>query len=338
MQGTTAALHIAGPLRVSANLELGPNKHSWIGLGRFVVIDQPCGTGLGSVESPKDYATSAEEYTEDMIAAMRIVFDKASFLNGGPLIVSGESYGGHYCPHLAAALLKDEAWSKLLRGMIVGNPFVELKSQALTLPVMAAGNGWLSPDNTDKLNRMVGDIADLVDRGDSEAKTLFDKARDWMRAQAGGLYAYDWRRLEAPAMFYKEWLKKPEVVAALHVPGETLGDATPIEEALLQEGIESTAGLFRTVSAQIPTAVYYGIYDTQDSISSSYFWTQNVFGNPAQNVFKSIAGEVIGIEFPFPGGNFTMFNMFGGGHMLGEDAGAPEGNFAMLQAWLARVL
>ena len=58
------------------------------------------------MQSDSDYANSAAEYTADMVAAMKLVWARAPFLAKGPLIVSGESYAGHYNPHLAAALLK----------------------------------------------------------------------------------------------------------------------------------------------------------------------------------------------------------------------------------------
>ena len=369
---TSAALHIGGPLRVSKALKLSKNQHSWARLGRFVallcvqtcmlmltlslflslsrhvsrfvIIDQPCGTGYGDVQSDSDYANSAAEYTADMVAAMKLVWARAPFLAKGPLIVSGESYAGHYNPHLAAALLKtsDPTMRSLQEqlqrgGMITGNPYVNVGLQALTLPALAGGNGFLSPENLVEFESKCKAVADLARAQDPNAKLQFDEARDWMRERAGGIFEYDWRRTAEPSRFDKEWLKQPEVLRALHVSeDDTRGQEEPVHAHLLRESVETTDDLFLFVSTKIPVAVYYGIFDTMDGISSAFPWTQQIWGTMGQRNLVSESGGVIGIEFPFQSGNATLFNVFGGGHMLGEDTGSPKNNFDMFHTWLAR--
>lgn len=137
------ALLEMGPLRVSPK---GVNfNRGWLELADLVFVDQPAGTGFSLVgegeNSPHDLGASTD--------SLMIFLEKYLAMVGAPyknLIVGGESYAGQYVPHLARAI-KDSPMGGMLRGITLGNAWLDPNLQSLSFVPFAMSNGLM--DGTD---------------------------------------------------------------------------------------------------------------------------------------------------------------------------------------------
>lgn len=128
-------------------LELGPclinedgtgtyrNQFSWTRNASMIFIDQPAGTGFSYVdegyESPGDSFVAAS----DMHVFLRIFYTVFPHLQSVPFHISGESYGGHYVPTVAAEILR-------YNNLRIGPDF------KIPLASIMMGDGFVSPLDT----------------------------------------------------------------------------------------------------------------------------------------------------------------------------------------------
>jgi len=113
-----------GPYTINDDLSVKNNPYSWNAHSNFIFIDQPIGTGY-SHASIIDYVVD-----EDQVAAHFLIFLKGFFevhpeFKGRDLYVTGESYAGHYIPAIASALHKAQNPDIVLKGVAIGNGWVD---------------------------------------------------------------------------------------------------------------------------------------------------------------------------------------------------------------------
>lgn len=121
--GLTGFMTEHGPFRPTPDGKLQLNPYAWNRLANVLYIEQPVGVGFSRAEGRLKY--------DDALAAA----DNVRFIKGwlaqfpqyatNRFYISSESYGGHYMPTLAAALLHDGGVPSF-RGLMVGNPLTYL--------------------------------------------------------------------------------------------------------------------------------------------------------------------------------------------------------------------
>ena len=111
------------------------NPYGWNKDTALIFVDQPAGVGFSYVDEgepiPGDSFTSAADMRIFLQMFMNQVFPAHK---EGPLVITGESYGGHYLPTLGAEIVRQNA-------LHPNQPQVALKS-------LAIGNGYVSPLDT----------------------------------------------------------------------------------------------------------------------------------------------------------------------------------------------
>ena len=101
--------------------KLSPNPNSWNNKAHVIYIDQPYGVGF----SPLSVKVATEaEVAEEVVDFLKQFMVTYPNLANNPLFITGESYGGHYVPAVAAALTKEDS---------------------LKFAGAAVGNGWITP-------------------------------------------------------------------------------------------------------------------------------------------------------------------------------------------------
>lgn len=113
-----------GPFTIKDDLTLSKNPYSWSTSSNLLYVDQPTGTGF-SRASEKDLTVSEKEIAEDFYKFFIQFLDKHPDLKNREIIITGESYAGHYIP-------------------AIGKKFVE---KGLNLAGVAIGNGWVDPQH-----------------------------------------------------------------------------------------------------------------------------------------------------------------------------------------------
>ena len=112
-----------GPFRPTAGGNLTLNPHAWNKLANMVYIEQPVGVGFS-------VANGVLKYDDAQAAADNLAFAKGFFkafpqYAANDFYLTSESYGGHYLPTLAEAMVLDGGVPNF-KGFLVGNPITWL--------------------------------------------------------------------------------------------------------------------------------------------------------------------------------------------------------------------
>jgi len=143
---------------------LVPNWHAWTREVNLVALESPAMVGFSRSATPGDAAVGDERTARD---ALRFVLEFLTLFpeyQARPLIVAGESYGGHYVPNLAAAVVEfnagvvggrwgiPEAWygefgfEVQLDGVMVGDPWTVPAVDTAGMVVNAWARGEVSDE------------------------------------------------------------------------------------------------------------------------------------------------------------------------------------------------
>lgn len=143
-----------GPFRVDKNLKLVANEGSWHTRADLLYVDQPVNTGFsvsnGNEQKFDDDLTLTTQHFMDFLENYFKVFSDDQFKD---LIIAGESYSGQYVPLLAEAIQKrneqvnDESKKYNLRGILVGNGWMDPDTQSLSYLPFALSKGIIDKDN-----------------------------------------------------------------------------------------------------------------------------------------------------------------------------------------------
>ncbi|KAF7560127.1 hypothetical protein G7046_g4025 [Stylonectria norvegica] len=128
-------------------MELGPclintggngthrNPYSWTTNSSMIFVDQPAGTGFSYVDDKADLPGDSFMAASDMYVFLQIFYNAFPSLKEVPFHISGESYGGHYVPTVAAEIVRYNTQR-------VAPEFV------IPLKSIMIGDGFVSPMDT----------------------------------------------------------------------------------------------------------------------------------------------------------------------------------------------
>lgn len=123
-----------GPFRPDATGNLMPNPYAWNKIANMVFLEQPVGVGFSYSENNDDYKIGDDQAASDNLATILAFFEKFPHFNHTALFLTSESYGGHYMPTWADAIIKyndaqDFVQEKInFKGFAVGNPYTDYYS------------------------------------------------------------------------------------------------------------------------------------------------------------------------------------------------------------------
>ncbi|KAJ1035316.1 hypothetical protein NDA13_000736 [Ustilago tritici] len=150
---------------------------SWNEYADILFLDQPVGTGFSYVNT-NAYTTSLPQAADEVVTFLQSfiqVFPEYSrdvelkFGNQGSgvdVYLAGESFAGQYIPYTAKAIVKSSSPPVSLKGIAIGNGFIDPKNQYGTeLETMVAKNIW-SPSSADykRVARVVQDCKAELER------------------------------------------------------------------------------------------------------------------------------------------------------------------------------
>lgn len=142
-----------GPFRVDENLKLVLNDGSWHTRADMLYVDQPVNTGFSVSGSEDKFDDDLEITTAHFMKFLENyfkVFPDDQFKN---LIIAGESYSGQYVPFLAEAIqrrneqTKDDLEKYNLRGILIGNGWMDPDTQSLSYLPFAISKGLVDQKN-----------------------------------------------------------------------------------------------------------------------------------------------------------------------------------------------
>jgi len=123
-----------GPFRPDVDGVLQENPYAWNKVANMVFLEQPVGVGFSYSDNEDDYKIGDDQAAQDNLATVRGFLAKFPHLKSVPLYITSESYGGHYMPTLAVAIINfNDALTNSedrinFRGFAVGNPYTDYYS------------------------------------------------------------------------------------------------------------------------------------------------------------------------------------------------------------------
>jgi len=134
-----------GPLRlvtVDGKTQVHSLDNAWTAVANVIYIDNPLGVG---------FSNGFSGHTEEEIAQTFYDFMKKFYLEfpeykDNPFYITGESYGGHYIPNMALHILNQEESVVPLKGIMIGNPYVDAVLQRLYVRHLAFAVGMIHLD------------------------------------------------------------------------------------------------------------------------------------------------------------------------------------------------
>ncbi|KAI8458931.1 putative carboxypeptidase KEX1 precursor [Phakopsora pachyrhizi] len=135
-----------GPLRMvlKANGKLREAEAPWNEYANVLFIDQPTGTGY-SYGPENEFVGELEESTQNLMNLLVRFFRIFPEYSNMDLYIAGESFAGQYIPYLAKAILESNSISAPLKGIIIGNGWIDSVNQYMAYSDFAFNVGLLKP-------------------------------------------------------------------------------------------------------------------------------------------------------------------------------------------------
>ncbi|EQC37389.1 hypothetical protein SDRG_04993 [Saprolegnia diclina VS20] len=361
--GMIAMLFEHGPCSVNqATPTTTLNPYSWTQAAHMIYVDQPRGTGM----SPSRDASSS--WTES--SAMR---DLVVFLEGfyqtypayaaNDLYIFGESYGGHYVPDLAHAIVSStnsntRALRRNLKGIGIGNGLVSERAIADTIGAFAstAPGGKLTDSAASSVATCEAAIAACQSPEDGGVRDcsktgICESLVGSILSQAHQqqINHYDIRAPCYPDVFglcYKftplfQYMNKASTMEALGLNGGV--SWAPCNQDVFELHMdadwyeESEYRVAELLEAGVRVLVYAGDYDlvcnwmAQDKWTRDMVWTHQAHFAAQPLALWSYDGDVVGERRSF--GGLTMLRVYNAGHMVPFDQ--PKAALGLFRSFLA---
>ncbi|RWS21246.1 venom serine carboxypeptidase-like protein [Leptotrombidium deliense] len=114
-----------GPFKITKKLRIKCRTYSWTKRFSMLYIDQPVGTGFSFTDNENGYSKNLNESTDDLLNALTQFFKMFTELRGNEFYATGEAYGGKFASALAYKIHNDEKSTINLKGIAVGNAFID---------------------------------------------------------------------------------------------------------------------------------------------------------------------------------------------------------------------
>jgi carboxypeptidase C (cathepsin A) len=122
-----------GPFRPDESGNIFPNEYAWNKVANMVFLEQPVGVGFSYSDNKDDYKIGDDQAAKDNLATILGFLSRFPEFAKSPLYITSESYGGHYMPTLADAIISyndasDSSNRLNFMGFAVGNPYTDYYS------------------------------------------------------------------------------------------------------------------------------------------------------------------------------------------------------------------
>jgi len=186
-----------GPYTVTSQLTLKPNPYSWNTNANLLYVDQPAGTGFSYVENDNGYVIDEAQVAVDFYTFLTNFFDKFPQYSKLDFYITGESYGGHYVPAIAAYIMLQNkiSSSKInLQGVSIGNGWIDPLIQAESYGPFSYAHQLITASDLVQVQDTYTQCAQDINSGDY-ADAFFDCSNvfDTVLEYAGNINYYDIR-------------------------------------------------------------------------------------------------------------------------------------------------
>jgi len=324
-----------GPYTVNPDLSLSNNPYSWNTFANLLYVDQPVGTGYSYAN--EDYVQNETQMAVDMYSFLQQFFTMYPQYAMLDFYIIGESYGGHYVPALAAAVVTGNAQITNvyinLVGIGIGNGWTDPLVQYGSYGPFAYANNLINEATYQLINSTYQDcVEDINNQNWGEASYDCGSLMQDVLDYAGNINYYDIDlQCNPPPLCYDltnitNYLNLPDVLAELRVAsGITWGACNDeVNEMFSVDIIQSYRfDVPYVLKAGVRVMVYSGMLDLICNYFGGAMWTSGMKW-PGQTKFNNLPlqdwtynGDVAGHVKSYQG--FTWLEVEDAGHMVPHD-------------------
>jgi len=319
--------------------ELHDNPFSWNKKANVIWIDQPGGTGFSTVQNTLGYATNEAQVAADMLTFLQGFYAQYPQYKNLPFFITGESYGGHYVPATAAAIVaankQNPPFVIPLKGIAVGNGLIDPLLTTQSYPAFAYGHGLITADCLQQANELFPQCqADIESGNYAQAFQDCNNVFGQVLQCAGNINYYDIRKQCNPApLCYDltpigDYLNQKSVREHLGVGTTSWQTCSSVVYQYLQNDFEVNfdQDIPYLIANNVPVTIYEGVedlicnfYGASATLASLNWPGANGFANAANRTWtvgSSKAGTIRAY------GNLTYVTVNAAGHMVPHDAPA----------------
>ncbi|QRV72368.1 Serine carboxypeptidase [Ceratobasidium sp. AG-Ba] len=230
-----------GPWRIDGKGGLKLVENGWEEYTHVVYIDQPPGTGFSYTSTDK-YLHELDEAAAHVVQFMKNFYEVFPELEEMDTYLAGESFAGQYIPYIADALLKTSSPKAPLRGVAIGNGWIDGRNQYPAYVDFALEKGLIKKGTKefDKVDRQMQrcwkalnqTTKDTVNVGDCEG--VMSSVTDALVTSVNGkqmcLNVYDIRLSDEFPACGMNWppdlkdvytyLRRKDVISSMHATGK----------------------------------------------------------------------------------------------------------------------
>ena len=324
--------------------------YSWHKIAAYMAIDQPAGTGLSFSTSNAAAAQNEDEATEQLYRGIQAFLDNHKDKNyrSRPLIIAGESFGGHYVPGIATKIIemnKDPSNSAIkLVKISLGNPWVDPAIQNPLMPVFAGEHGTLTYNQFNQTKSMANNctVQILKFKDQTVPKWVNDYCMQAVNivVKDSQRNLYDFRR-RGPDYVFKslgQYLNREDVRSAINavsVATKKWDDTNNWVADQFAAGEQNTkSGLFPTLIESMPVLIYSGDQDMCCNNFATLSWLQTIDWSGKQDFLATGQKDFFdendqAYQTVRASGNLTLFTFPTAGHLVPMDQ--PKLAFDMMQ-------
>ena len=335
-----------GPFQVGSDLNLTRNEYSWNSEANMVFVDQPVGTGF-SKGSVLDYATSEDVIASDFYTFLLGFLEKFPEYKGRRMMITGESYAGHYIPAIASYVYAQNNSDANLVGVAIGNGWVDPYLQYPAYNTFALENNLIGKTQYYLLEGAFAACQGLIDTGIwlaamEECQLAVTTILGFPLAPRFNVYDIR-KQCDYPPLCYdfspiSNFLLRNDVIESLGVQGRSWVDCNmAVHTALLGDWVTDLSSKVEyLLNNNVNVLVYSGNKDFVCNWRGGEAWTSALewrHGQEFQNATyvewkegNNTFGEFKAVE------NLAFLKVFDAGHMVPMDQ--PVAALAMLNRFL----
>ena len=281
---------------------LKDNPNTWNNFAHMIFIDQPAGVGLSSFSASNNgYANNGTVLGHDVATALVGFFSRHPELSSNPFYVFGESYAGHYVPHVSTYILEHghEPFYASLRKQFVGVGLGDVcpgEEHTLSLPTLMHGLGYVSSEQLHQAQATASRCqADLYRKDFGAAFKSCEALEVFKGLASGGIHDQDSRVYANYTSLSKlvnvdgatseghwealanAWLDDPATRSALHVANVNRSVSSNQRNCTRglwddNDNARSTIGLLPAMITQLRVLFYNGNFD----VSCNFLGTERL--------------------------------------------------------------
>ncbi|CAM0951733.1 unnamed protein product [Alopecurus aequalis] len=335
-----------GPFRVNSdNRTLSINKQAWNNVANVIFLESPAGVGFSYSNTTSDYEKSGDQRTiDDAFVFVVNWLERFPEYKGRPFYISGESYGGHYVPQLAATILNHNMnnatkTSINLQGILVGNPFLDDNMNGKGTIDYLWSHGVISDEmyanitKHCKFDRSDGDAchdAAAYDSANTDPYDIYGPV--CITASDGTFYPSRYIPWQDPCSdnYVDAYLNRPEIQKALHARATEWSHCTLL---LWNDSPDSMVPtLKRLMEQKLRVWLFSGDFDSMCPISATRYTIHDLGVAVTEQWRPWTANREVGGYVQGYTGGLVFASVRGAGHMV--PSSQPERALILVSSFL----